>query len=118
MYKLSLLRDDVLLINDLGETYRVDELKKELEKNRGIVANYNWHLAEKDTWEPDAHRMVLDYLENQEATEEVNNWFSKARDLFNGEHFAQINDIMNKAFSAQPGLLTFYRKAEEVDIEK
>jgi len=118
MYKISLLRDDILLINDLGETYRVDEVKKRMEKEKESLQRVGWYLAQKGTWEPDAHRMVLDYLENQQVGAEVNGWYSQARDLFNGEHFAQINDILNKAFSSQPELLTFYLKAEEVDIKK
>lgn len=127
VYKLSLLRDDVLLISENGILVTVGELKTGLNSGNGLekenewysdneLRKPKWYIAQKDTWSVDARRMIEREIENSTNTEIAPNWYNRALEAMEDIDFNKIEKAIMEVLSKAEGVSEFYEKAERVDI--
>jgi len=128
MLNLSLLRDEILLVDEHQRTLTVGEIRtallegevevERLDENltKAEIERKKWFLAREETWSFDSRQMVFNYLENANPNEEVEGWFCEARDHFDYEHdlFKKMNEMLNKVLAEEPKLTTYYSKGEKI----
>ena len=128
-YKLSFLKDELLLINEEGVKVTVKQLNEGLSNDIGIqegnidltpneLKRSKWYIARKDTWSVDAHSMIKSYLENSHASESVPGWYETAREAMNEIDFQSIEKLVMDVFSKTKGITEFHEKGERVLIEQ
>lgn len=95
--KLSELSEQtVVSFEEAGYTLTVAELKAELKKD-DEAAERTWYVVEAQTWQPDAQRMVEDYIE-QEYQEMYEDWDERAMDCINDDVLSKIQTILDETF--------------------
>jgi hypothetical protein len=127
VYKLSLLRDDVLLISEDGLLLNVGDLNKSLSSEEGIEIQDNWYslnqlkkskwyIVRKDTWSIDARRMIEREIEDSTTTETAPGWRSRALEAMEDIDFDAIKKAVMEVLVKAEGVSEFYEKVERVEI--
>lgn len=128
VYKLSFLRDDILLINENGLLLSVAQLNEGLKTEEGLdvkdewysqdeLENSKWYIASKDTWSIDAERMIKRELEDSTNTDTAPGWLERALDALDDVDIKSIEKNIMDVLSKAKGVTDFYQKAEKVDIQ-
>lgn len=96
--KLSELPSDAMLsYEDAHCTYTPGQLIEELKRD-GDLAFHTWYVAVGHTWAPDAKMMVDDYIETA-SCDMYEDWYSRAKDCLEKEHYERIQAVLNEVFN-------------------
>jgi hypothetical protein len=126
MYKISLLRDEVKLINEDGLILTVSQINKVKENGKvetetevvylNEVDDKEWFIAKKETWSFDAEIMINRMIEDSLNTQLSPGWYQRAIEAARNIDTASIEKIIMDALSKAEGVTEFYIKGEQVDI--
>lgn len=112
--KLSDLSEETeVSFEDATYTLTVGELKEELLKDDEAIER-TWYVVKAQTWQPDANRMIEDYIES-EYQEMYEDWDERAMDCINDDIISKVQTILDEAFKS-PSVKNYWTFEKEIEI--
>ncbi|MFJ8531214.1 hypothetical protein [Bacillus sp. NPDC094106] len=127
--EFSILRDEVLLINQRGETKTVKEitdiLKGDDQDEKDETLELKWYRAKKEDFNFSADSLIRSTLSNincdipENSEWYMSGWYHEAVSCFKNEDIEEIQKIMDRCFARSTNVFSFYvGRGEAVDIKR
>jgi len=125
--EFSILRDEVLLINQRGESKTVKEIHDILNGtdiyDKDDVLKLKWYLAKKEDFDFDAESLINSTLTDINSSIPENSewymsgWFQEANECFKQKDIEEIQQVLDRCFARNANVFSFYvGRGETVDI--
>lgn len=127
--EFSILRDEVLLINQRGETKTVKEIHDILNEDdsddKDEVLNQKWYRAKKEGFHFYAKSLIDSTLSNINSDIPKNSewymsgWYQEAYECFKQEDIEEIQRVLDRCFARNTNVFSFYvGRGEIIDLRR
>ncbi|WP_242290158.1 MULTISPECIES: hypothetical protein [Bacillus cereus group] len=127
--KFSILRDEVLLINQRGEMKTVKEIKDILQGDdqydKDELFQVKWYHPEKENFHFYAESLINSTLSNINSDIPKNSewymsgWYQEAYECFNQEDIEEIQRVLDRCFARNTNVFSFYvGRGEIIDLRR
>lgn len=127
MYKLSMLRENILLISEEGTLLTVQAIENVLKEEsieiddetyyKDEILSEEWFIAKEDDWGIDARQMIKNHLQDSFNVDAAPGWIQSALEAMESIDFKQIESIIMEKMNKVDGVSNFYIKGEKVNIK-